>query len=64
MRLEREAELCLERPGECGAEDFLERPGEEGAEDLGGGVTEDRDMVGVRDRFILEGSEQKDGNYW
>lgn len=53
MRLESEAELCLERPGEGGAEDLRERPGEDGAEDLGGGVTEGRLRVGVLDLLIL-----------
>lgn len=54
IRLEREAEDFLDLPGEAGFEDFLERPGEDGAEERGGGVTEERKALGVRDLLILE----------
>ena len=52
--MEREAEDFLDLPGEAGFEDFLERPGEDGAEERGGGVMEERRVLGVRDLLILK----------
>ena len=54
IRLESEAELCLDLPGEGGADDFRDRPGEDGADDLGGGVTAGLFIVGVRDLLTLK----------